>query len=164
MIDQIQNGEIGSSVRTKLNSVIDIANRAGVQLLASGSVDLNTSADQPFTLSGGSKFAVTDVVMANGSGTFNSAGNPYLYTAPSQGGVLVAQGAGGFMLGGSIAALLQSPDNYINYGAYLDGHDGIEIGTNGIQPTTVGNTLYYSNTPNGDAATADIYIYGYILA
>ena len=144
----------------------------------------SSHADQTITLSGGSTFVVTDVLMTNGVGTYVSASDgPYLYTLPSQDGTLIAQGTtdttGNIHLGnsyyGAIHYTLLSPSNYVNNVGYLNNsvvllNGGIVLMNNSVTgiylPTqiTVGNTLYYSNVPNSSSATADVYIYGYILS
>jgi len=151
----------------------------------------SSNADQEITLSGGSKFVVTDVLMTNGVGTYVSASaGPALFTEPNQDGNLIAIGNTDTINDdgtsyGAIRVLLSSPSNYVNnigllnnfYTIFgkgslnlLDVKGPIPIG--GDAPTgielpyqvTVGDTLYYSNVPNESAATADVYIYGYILS
>ena len=133
--------------------------------------------DTTITLSGGSTFVVTDVLMTNGVGTFVSASEgPYLYTSQSQDGTLIAYGTldVGDLRGnvpGAIHKVLTSPNNYVNNIGYLN--DSVLAG-NVMNPSvigiilpnhvTVGSTLYCSNTPNTSAATADVYVYGYILS
>ena len=144
-------------------------------------IDIYTTsshADTTITLSGGSKFVVTDMVMTNGVGTFVSASaGPYLFTAPSQGGNLIAQGTidvSDFRGSspGAIRVVLTSPSNYVNNIGYVNNYIASQdIHSTSILPgialpsnITVGSTLYYSNVPNTSTATADVYVYGYILS
>lgn len=114
--------------------------------------------DQPLTLTGGSKFLITDVVMTNGIGTYISASNPVITTQPYQGGDIIAQGASNMIGETAITFLLQSPDTYINS---INNYNSVGISL--LTNKTVGNNLYYANSFNESPATADLYIYGYIL-
>jgi len=144
----------------------------------------SSNADQEITLSGGSKFVVTDVLMTNGVGTYVTASaGPYLFTSQSQNGNLIAIGTPEVTSDnqlanpsqGAIKVLLASPSNYVNNIGYLNNsniiHDEIitpiyaySTGIMLLSQVTVGSTLYYSNVPNTSAATADVYVYGYILS
>jgi hypothetical protein len=141
-------------------------------------------ADQTITLSGGDKFVVTDMLMTNGVGTYVTASaGPYLFTSQSQNGNLIAIGTPEVTSDnqlanpsqGVIKVLLASPSNYVNNIGYLNNSniltDGIitpiyayPTGIMLLSQVTVGSTLYYSNVPNTSAATADVYVYGYILS
>ena len=87
MIEQVQNGDSGLTVRTAINQAIDRVNSSGVQLLASASVDLNL-ADVPLThpIMGNSTFAST----SNAKLTYTSGTGPFTigeYVTDDNGGV-----------------------------------------------------------------------------
>jgi hypothetical protein len=124
--------------------------------------------DTTIILQVGTKFVVTDVLMTNAVGTYVSASaGPYLFTSPYQGGDLIAYGISQFNQfpqNVALYTLLQSPNIYINnignnYN-FQNQPAGIALPSN----ITVGSTLYYSNVPNSSSATADVYVYGYILS
>ena len=125
-------------------------------------------ADTPITLSSGSKFVVTDVLMTNAVGTYVSASDgPFLYTSQSQDGYAIALGVPETIgikgnTPGTIGTLLTSPNSYANNISYIN--TGNSTGIYLQSQVTVGNTLYYSNVPNSSSATADVYVYGYILS
>jgi len=128
----------------------------------------SSHADTSITLSSGSKFVVTDVLMTNAVGTYVSASDgPFLYTSQSQDGYAIALGVPETNSGpkgkilGTIGTLLISPSNYANNIGLLN---SISTGIDLPSQVTVGNTLYYSNVPNSSSATADVYVYGYILS
>jgi hypothetical protein len=129
----------------------------------------SSHADQTITLSSGSKFVVTDVLMTNAVGTYVSASDgPFLYTSQSQDGYAIALGVPESYFGpkgktpGTIGTLLAAPNSYANNISYINagGSTGIALPSQ----VTVGSTLYYSNVPNSSSATADVYVYGYILS
>jgi hypothetical protein len=124
--------------------------------------------DTTITLSGGSTFVVTDVLMTNGVGTYVSASDgPYLFTEPYQGGNLIAYGVSQFNQFppiGALYTLLQSPNIYINNIGNNWNFQNQPAGIILPNQITVGSTLYYSNVPNSSSATADVYVYGYILS
>jgi hypothetical protein len=128
----------------------------------------SSHADTSITLSSGSKFVVIDVLMTNAVGTYVSASDgPFLYTSQSQDGYAIALGVPETVgikgkTPGTIGTLLTSPNIYANNISYTNtgGSTGIYLPSQ----VTVGNTLYYSNVPNSSSATADVYVYGYILS
>jgi len=127
----------------------------------------SSHADTSITLSSGSKFVVTDVLMTNAVGTYVSASDgPFLYTSQSQDGYAIALGVPETVgpkvkTLGTIGTLLISPSNYANNIGLLN---SISTGIYLPSQVTVGNTLYYSNIPNSSSSTADVYVYGYILS
>lgn len=120
--------------------------------------DLNSTADQAITLSGGTKYALTDVLITNASTAGTTADVFQIWTGATQSGNEMCYSFNGF------ATHLSSSNSMINgniriinaYRSYLNMNPGF---------STCGNTLYASlGTPEGSALTADIYVFGYILA
>jgi hypothetical protein len=104
--------------------------------------------DQPVTLSGGSSYILTDMVVTNASIPLTNAAGGLLYNGTGR------TGATFFEVDG--LALLTDPT------AYIEADNTIKPLLPGV---TTGSPVYFSlATAQGQDATADIYIYGYILA
>jgi hypothetical protein len=134
--------------------------------------NMNSTADQLITLYGGSSFIITDIVITNSSTSLTSASDLEFYSQVSRGGNSSFHSGFSYLnhLSGNSALLIISDalknlvnptnvislhDYFLSYGKNLDSND----------QNIFGNSLYASlGTPQGVAATADIYIYGYILA
>lgn len=129
--------------------------KSAVQLLGKKlGFDMNSLTDQTITLIGGSVFYVTDVVITNPSISMTIADDFLISTSASRGGGSVAHADNAH--GSAIASLVTS-NSAIS-------HSSGDFYQFNRQKTTVGNTLYGSLlTTQGSAATADIYVYGYII-
>ena len=127
---------------------------------ASASVILYTfvSGDQPITLSGGTAFIVTDIVITNASIALNSISVGFFYTMQNLSGYLIGSTPSGF------SALISSA-NFINNTSGVNvSPPAAEIGTTPIAPILSNNTIFFSlNAAQGVSATVDIYVYGYTI-
>lgn len=136
-----------------------IAANQGIVLLAVHTIDLNTTADQPIKLNGGSKFVITGSIATNLQGTcVNVVDVVNVYSKPNpfatSSDVIINYSFTSF---GS--PLLVAPDDYIN--AYPGG--AVVVVPPPPVPLT-GDTVYLSiTTPEGSPSTVDLYIYGYII-
>ena len=144
-----------------LNAVPTPSSGSGaIQLLSSHAaktanpINLNTTSDQSITLTGGTVYLITDIVMINeiGSG-FNTAADGEWWTGASRTGTELFN-----TLSGALSSLT-SNNIYIN------------VADGGIIITTSSNThspIYFSlGTDNGGFGhqwQCDMYVYGYILA
>lgn len=141
--------------------------RTAVVLLYKGTVNLNTTADQIITLSGGNTFIITDIVMTNASEDINTAHIAYLYSGPSRTGNEIS--TTGYSPDGDALYLLNIPSNYINVTTnfsyfFENNNNGIIDGILLANNRTVNSPIYFSlYAAQGSAATCDMYIYGYIL-
>lgn len=122
--------------------------------------------DMPISLTGGTKFAITDVLITNASTSLTSATNLEFYDDTLRNGNLQASvkdiGSGLVHVNADPLTFLVTPDNYINNGLTTDKHSLVQVNQSNI---SCGNTLYASLIdPQGSTASADIYVYGYILA
>lgn len=114
-------------------------------------VDLNTTADQLITLTGGSKYVIQNIIITNASINIDTATGSNWYT-----------GAGG--TGQWIASYVSSA----NIRFLSDSTQYISISNGSLKAKLTvmdGSTFnYFLSTAQGVAATADMYIYYYILA
>ena len=155
MIEQVNDGDSGLTVRTTINQTIDVAN-SSFQLLGKGTgVNYQTTSDQFIALTSG-KNIVTDVVFTNASAPISANGmNIQLNTESSRSGSVV------FSIAGTLA--LQSANSYISV---LKGN---LPATSSLSPISIdihsSGGLYFSLTSTiKDSPTTDVYIYGYILS
>jgi hypothetical protein len=144
-----------------------------VQLLSKNSgVDFNTTGDTTLTLSGttssntaGASFIITDIVITNVSTSLTTAYDAEIWTGTSRSGSEIAHtriiGAGTDTL-----SYLTASNKYIN--TSLNSSFTSAPFSNVVMDdvnTAVGTTLYFSlGTAQGATATADVYIYGYVIA
>lgn len=143
-------GTIGTT-RSPFVRQTDLAYR----LLAKVSgANFNTTADTIVSLGGGTVFIIKDVIITNPSTTMTAAADGQIWTGTSRSANKIAH-----TNAGAIPALV----NATSYIGVDPAGASTSIVTNDSN-TTVGNTLYFSlGTPQGATATADIYVYGYVL-
>jgi len=105
--------------------------------------DMNSTADQGIKLIGGKKFLVKNIIVTNASVSLTTAADGDVNSEVSEGGVA---------LGNQVAfSGLVNPEDYLD----------MAINTK----TVTGKEVFFSlDTGQGALATADIYIYGFILA
>jgi hypothetical protein len=123
------------------------------------------SGDQPITLSGGTSYILTDIVITHASIPLTTAAGGSLYTGSDESGF-------------EIATVTIPLSALVSPASFLNNHNGIELtvttlsessGLDGMSTTTaapvsVQSPVYFSlTTPQGATATADIYVYGYVL-
>lgn len=136
-------GETITSQKSLATAVVSSYTAAASAVIESYSF---TSGAQAINLSGGSKYLIKDIVITNASTHLNHTSG---VSFKDSSGHIFSQN-GGF----DINTLGPSPA-YINFGVYKKDNN-----------TTITNTspLYFSiDTPQGAPATADIYVYGYVL-
>jgi hypothetical protein len=105
------------------------------------------SGDQVVTLSGGTAFILTDILLTNGSASLVGLGSSFC-TGPDRSGYNIGTAYG-------TGTLPNTPNIVLRAIGILGGTTICQV---------VGNSLYFSiQTPPASTATADIYIYGYIL-
>jgi hypothetical protein len=120
------------------------------------------SGDQPITLSGGSGYIVTDVVITNASTSLSTANNGAIFTGADMTGYQIATAPNGF-------GTLVSPSNYINNVTGISmgpsaSAFGSSSSSSSASPIINSSPIYFSiGTAQGGTATADIYVYGYML-
>jgi hypothetical protein len=120
--------------------------------------NMNSIADQVITLNGGTKFIITDVVVTNASINMTTADDLMINDTVSRGGSVIAHANNAH---GNAISGLSTPNQFINNGNNGGNLLFYQFNRQGV---SVGNTLYASLlTPQGATATADIYVYGYIL-
>lgn len=150
-----------------INRVIDVLNTfpspsaTGAQLIGTKiGFDMNSVLDQTITLSGGSTFVITDVIITNPSLSMTTAKDFAIFTAASRGGS--QQVSSDFGLSGDSLQALTGATSYINKDwSNLQTFLYINVDNTLVTSTTVYASL---GTAQGAAATADIYVYGYVLA
>jgi hypothetical protein len=136
-------GETITSAQSSATAVISSYTAPASAVIESYSF---VSGAQAITLSGGSKYLIKDIVITNATTHLNHTSG--VSFKDSAGHIFSQNG------GADINTLGPSPA-YINFGVYKKDNN-----------TTITNTspLYFSiDTPQGAAATADIYVYGYVL-
>jgi hypothetical protein len=161
------SGNVEIIVASTSTLQVTIPNKAGtmaftrdmtIQLLSKHTaVNFNTTSDTTLTLAGtttsntaGTAFVITDIVVTNSSVNLTTASDGEWWTGASRSGSeLATTSLAGF-------STLVAPNNYVS-------------ATNGqitnSASTTVGTSIFFSlGTPQGAPATADIYVYGYVLA
>jgi hypothetical protein len=121
------------------------------------------SGDQPITLSGGSGYIVTDVVITNASTSLTTANGGAIYSGVDMSGYQIATMPNGF-------GTLVSAPNYINNVAGVGiGYSGGTFtaggsSSNSVEPIISSSPVFFSLTiAQGEIATADIYVYGYVV-
>lgn len=130
--------------------------KSSTQLLGSLiGADFNTTVDQTITLSGGNTFIVTDIIITNASVNMNTAEGITIND-----GLNIIANFGSTGLGWILTTVLATPSHFVNNNyAIAAGHplfgSTLNINSNNL-------TLSIA-TPQGSAATADIYIFGFIL-
>jgi hypothetical protein len=135
------------------------ANNGGsaIVLLSKKTLDMNITTDQTITLSGGTVFVITDMVLTNASTNISTASDFEVWTGTSRSGYEAAVASGN---GYPRSLGLTTASAYISSIT----QNTIAINANAVS-STVGTTLYASlGTPQGVASTADFYVYGYIIA
>ncbi len=135
--------------------------------------DMNSIADQEIVLAGGSKFSITDILITNASEDLlqGNISNLKFYDAPAGGGNLQVAVSTNFKLsqfGFTTDALnaLQTPEDCINKDAISPFGPQYEMAVvvNQSWKRLDGTSLYaVLSAGHGSAATADIYVYGYVL-
>lgn len=158
MIEQVNDGDSGLTVRTTINQTIDVAN-SSFQLLGKGTgINLGTISDQFIALTSG-KNIVTDVVFTNASAPISVMGiNVQLNTETSRSGSVVFSIVGTFQ-----NFELQSSNSYISV---LKGN---LPETSSLSPISIdipsSGGLYFSLISGIKySPTVDVYVYGYILS
>src|ERR1700751_4615801 len=143
VISYTPNGNISSNSIVLLSKVIGF--------------NMNTLSDQTITLSGGSLFVVTDVVLTNTSTSLTTALNFGIWTGTTQTGKQICSESAGLVnLTTSTDRINGNIKKTSAYRNYIDMNPGF---------STCSNTIYGSIlTAQGATATVDIYIYGYILS
>lgn len=115
--------------------------------------NMNSTADQAITLSGGSVFIITDTVITNPSTNITTALDFEIYSAVSRGGNQLITSTG------------ISPLQKLTVASSFINSSSQSIRVPATVYTVQGTTVYASlGTPQGAAATADVYVYGYILS
>lgn len=149
----------------------------GVQLIGKLiGANMNTTADQIINLSGGTKFVVIDILVTNASINLTTAAELTFTSAPLQAGIYIAdsltlQPAN---TGGSFQNILDGLRKLTSPSKYINAIYPLNFNTNSLADNSfiniynkqdvIGNKIYASLiTPQGATATADIYIYGYVL-
>lgn len=137
----------------------------GAGLLGSKTVNMNTLADQIITLSGGTKFVVSDIVITNASISLTTAGGVNFTTAANQGGDYVAYGNVTQVGSNSPLVVLTNSTRAIMTTRVAQdttpAGDGLYMFlTNPVMGTSLYFSLYVAQ---GAAATADVYVYGYVI-
>lgn len=136
------------STRSLVDKEYVDARFGAVKLLGSmAGADMNSTADQQITLSGGSRFVVTDVLITNASTDLSANTNDLeIWTGTLRSGDQIARC--------NVQRLL-TPSQFANFS---EGSMGM------VSEFTTGGPLYLSlGTAHGSAATADVYVYGYVL-
>lgn len=129
--------------------------------------DMNSTNDQLITLSGGTKFIVTDIVITNATINLNMADYLTFTTQVNQGGVYIADTKSLQPLGLAPMeglSILTNPNKYINSIGQNNTNALYENPYINIynKQDAVGTSIYaLLGTAQGALATADIYIYGY---
>lgn len=143
------------------DNIVDLEGGAGsstgiIKIAELLGADMNTTADQALTFISGTAFILTDIVITNSSTDLNTADDGQFWTGTSRTGVDVADTSTG---GGQGIQKLTGSTRFINIGS----NGANDINLNGYNDLLT--ELYFSlGTPQGSAATADIYVYGYKLA
>jgi len=106
--------------------------------------NLNSTADQPFTVNGSlpAKFRITDIVATNASGSPTTAVGG-IYTAASKGGQAIIYAGQAYATLTAATALQQ-----------------LAFGTGSAELSYSGTPILSLTTPQGSAMTADFYIFG----
>lgn len=145
--ESVNNLGLTSSEITALTNLLANNSLNVVQLGSLKTANMNTTADQPITIGNGtSRYVITAIVVTNASTSLTLAVGG-IYAAASKTTALVANT--------QIYSALTGATKQVSLTL------GALIGTD----TRSENTLYLAlTTGQGGAATADIYIFGYILS
>jgi hypothetical protein len=164
----ITNGTSGQVLTANSSGPPSFQNASGgsgaIQQLFKGTINLNTTADQTITLTGGTHYVITDILLTNASSTPVAAFGGAWWSGTGRTGTryAIVQPITGST---DDLTLLTSSNAFIN-GVYsvVTGGASIELFPDQPPQLTNGSTLYFSlTTPQGSALTCDMYIYGYIL-
>lgn len=138
---------------------------SGTALLGSlTGANFNTTNDQSITLSGGTSFVITDVLITNVSTNINTAKDAEINSAILRGGYKYFTSITNEST--DTLFILESSNNVLNNNSCIQTAISLnETGVGILSIATAGTTVYFSlATPQGAAATADVYIFGYILS
>lgn len=125
----------------------------GYQLLATTSLNANTTTDQPITLLGGNTFIPLQFVLTGATTSMTTAAGAFVYTGKSKSGTQVAYNTG---IGGALSALTTAS-------AFLDTLNNQTFPINQLT-NTLGNTLYFSlTTGQGTPSGLTLLTYGLII-
>lgn len=135
-----------------------------IQLLSKSTINLDTTADQPITLSGGTTFIITDILITNASAAPANADDGEWWNGPERSGIPYAITVGGY----TPFETLITPDYYINTFSNTYFHPAqmitFVVFGGGQSLPAIGNTIYFSlGFQEGSPLTCTMYIYGYIL-
>lgn len=147
----------GTWKRSDFIKINNGSSAATINLLSKQTLNLNTTADQTVTLSGGTAFVITDILFTNASATPLHALNGELWSGTSRTGHEFA------ITTDSAFFSLTSSSVYFNTVKYYTSAAVVSLQPNPL-PETCSSPLYFSvGTAEGTAKTCEMYIYGYIL-
>lgn len=142
--DYVLGVKNGNAVKVQLSS------GNGIKLIGTISFNMNSTSDQPITLTGGTKFIVTDYVVRNASVNLDTANDLQIWSGASRGGYQIGVSA----ISNKGVSELPTANNFVRGGI-----------VNSIPSLILGTTIYGSlTTPQGVSATANIDFYGYVEA
>lgn len=129
-------------------------------------IDMNSISDQLITLSGGSSFVVSEILLTNASTSLTAALDAQVWTGLNRSGVRIFYGSGDAGLADQVTGLTSATKAISWYDNFVTTIAKFIIVLGSVPQRNVsGTSLYFSlGTPQGAVATADIYVYGYILS
>ena len=156
---------MGDTIRSKETNATAVISAYTPPATAKVSSYNVSDGDQPIPLSGGSTYIVTDIVLTNANTTPTNAADGQVWTGASRSGFEIAFVSIELNLL-TLSSVFFNRDNGIVFNI-ASTNSNIGTGISSVPPVvTYTNTspIYFSlGTPQGSSATADIYVYGYIL-
>lgn len=137
----------------KVNEIINELNKNKSGLIGYIKADLDSIYNQYITLSGGTSFVITDVVVTNISDAVTNVTDLNIWTEGGQQGIFICNTNDGKLETLSYLTNAYKYLNFISFTLYYN-----------YEPSRVGNNLVLSvMTPNGTPLTCDVYVYGYVI-
>lgn len=147
-----------------------IAASSGSMLIGSLiGANMNTVLDQEILLANGTKFIITDIVIGNASVELDTAANGIFNTDVSRGGNNLFYGTDYHwsVIIFDLLSFLVAPQQYMSIRDQqtITAAKNTLLASPIISYTSINNKIYFSlGTPQGAAATADIYVFGVAIS
>jgi hypothetical protein len=164
--DALNGQNTAAKVREIIQDIIDSSvnslDNGGIVLLAKFTAfDFNSGTPVLATLSGGTKFVITDMLVTNVSGAITAANGLRLYSGASKTGDLLAQSDSNVFNNPLLD--LDTADNFISTITNQGGNGFITIPSTTKKVQTPFSVYASVENTEGSPLTGDIYVYGYNL-
>ena len=136
--------------------MFDTVNKSKTLLGIFTGANLNVLTDQVIALDGGATYVITDVLITNASTSLTAAANAQLWDGAAKTGTNISS---------SVVSAVEKLRLLITAGKFINkDFSGMTMYPAGTGVTNSGTVYFSMGTIQGGAATADIYIFGFIIS